>query len=937
MYYKLAYCGLFFLASSLNSLAQPAFSVADTGLVIDAGTMGKFTIEPPALNVEKGEEKPVFTRKDAASATVEYASGAKLQYNVKPAQASIQFSNVPAKAKSFKFAMLVPMAFAQGGQYAFDSAPLKPLPFEKGGQFVQHGNATSFTVVDPTGQGFTIVTPGGYQGLQDNRTFGWAVFGYQYQFDLHGKTEGYINLSLKALGTIAEPVAAKPAEPKKLIADRFGQSYRKDYPEKVRSEEELKADGQKHLAEIAAYKPDSRLDTYGGLAGSGEKYSLKKTGYFHLEKVGDRDVLVSPEGNLFFQLGMCGIARTDDDTTVKGREQIYEWLPPGGASEFSTAWRDGRPEGGVMSFYIANLIRKFGKPYNFEEWTGQVVQRLRSWGFNSAGAFGKYTDTMRAMNFPYVGFLPLGKGEGVETLPDKLGAGDLMDPFVPGTEEALERKFAKGVAAKANDPLLIGYFLGNEQHFETLPKLIPTYKASKVAAKGRLVQMLQEKYGTIEKFNAAWNPSIPFASFDDIKEAPLFVRTDAGNADMLAFYELYLESYYSMVRRVFKKHDPNHLLIGSRWTPGTANNKQAVQIGSKYLDVVSINYYGYTIEHSFLKKVHEWSKGRPMIFSEWYYATTNRGLGALVEVKDDKERGMAYRNYVEQAAALPFVVGIQWFIYTDQALTGRFFQGFHGEGNNTGFVDVTDRPYRELVEAAKTTNTRVYDVMMGDEKAFAFDDPRFDGKSKRNSNKTIQVSKALPNMKLNGTTTNWPGTPAEPIESSRLVLGPPNPNLRGDYRLCWDENFLYFHIQVKDPTPMQNKKSPASFWAADCVELFIGAGELDQGGNMIFSDRQILIGAGEKPAIHIADRPDEAASCQVIGTKEVSGDGYVLQVAIPWKVLGVKPEAGKELLFDVAIDNSDDGEFRKQQLAWNGSSQNSSDRGSWGRARITDQ
>jgi len=38
----------------------------------------------------------------------------------------------------------------------------------------------------------------------------------------------------------------------------------------------------------------------------------------------------------------------------------------------------------------------------------------------------------------------------------------------------------------------------------------------------------------------------------------------------------------------------------------------------------------------------------------------------------------------------------------------------------------------------------------------------------------------------------------------------------------------------------------------------------------------------------------------------------------------------------VMVDNSDDGEVRLQQLAWNGSSQNSSERGSWGRARITD-
>jgi hypothetical protein len=521
-------------------------------------------------------------------------------------------------------------------------------------------------------------------------------------------------------------------------------------------------------------------------------------------------------------------------------------------------------------------------------------------------------------------------------LPDRIGAAELLDPFVPGTEAALEKKFAVSVAAKANDPLLIGYFLGNEQHFEILPKLIPTYKASRVAAKGRLVGMLKEKYRDIGKFNEAWKPAVPFTDFAALGEAPLFVRTDAGNADMQEFFQLYLETYYSMVRRVFKKFDANHLLIGSRLTPGTANNKAAVEIGGKYLDVMSINYYGFAMEEGFLKKAHEWSGGRPVILSEWHYASTDHGLSSHMEVRDDKERGMAFRNYVEQAAAMPFIVGTQWFIYTDQALTGRFFEGFHGEGNNTGLVDVADRPYTELVEAAKLTHSRVYDVMLGKEKAFAFNDPRFDGSGRRSTGKTARIPKALPGMKLDGTTSNWPGSPAEQIESGRNVMGPPNPDLRAEFRPCWDETNLYLHVQVTDKSPLKNNHKGDSLWAADAVELFVGAGELDNGGNMIFSDRHILLGASDSPSVHILDHAEDSAKCRVLAVKDVSGDGYVLQVAIPWEVLGVEPKPGTDMKFDVMVDNSDDGDARLQQLAWNGSAQNSSDRGSWGRARITD-
>jgi len=920
---------LFFLPATAL-MAGPSFSLSEKGPVIEAGSMGRFVMEPPPFSGKSGSERPVFSLKDTNTGIAKYPSGLELAYTVSSGQLKLHYSGAPAGGKGFKFQTMLPVRLNQGGTFAFDTNPAIPFPAEKGGQFVGKGNAMNLTVTDPLGEGFTLATPGGYHEMQDNRVFNWQAFGHHYYFDVFGKSEGDFAFVVKPAGS---GVTAAPSAGKFLV-DRFGQSARKDFPGKVTAEKELAADGA--AQEAAKGAPAPNLDQYGGLAASGKEFGFKSTGFFHVESLKDRKVLVDPEGNLFFQLGVCGIASTDDFTTVKGRENVYEWLPDKGDETYRSAWRDQRPDYGIFSFYIANWIRKFGRPFTLEEWTAQVVPRLRSWGFNSAGAFSLNTGAMKAANFPNVSFLPLGKGDGTEVLPDKIGAAELLDPFVPGTEEALNRRFEQKIAPRANDPLLIGYFLGNEQHFEILPKLIPTYKASKVAAKGRLVSLLEDKYKDVAKFNAAWQPATPFTSFEDLKEQPLFVKTEAAAADVKEFYLLYLETYYSMVERVFRKHDPNHLLIGSRWTPNTANNQEVVEIGSKHLDVISINYYTDAIEEAFLKQVNQWSGGKPMIFSEWYFSTTGRGLGAGRQVKTEKERGDAYRNYVEQAAAFPSVVGSQWFIYTDQAITGRFFEGFHGEGNNTGLVDVTDRPYPELVEAAKTTHARIYDVLLGRQAAFAIDDPRFNGKGNRNSNRTVQIPRALPGMKLDGTTSNWPGRPAEPLDSSRAMQGLANPKLSGSFRLCWDDANLYFHIQVKDPTPLKTNKEGDKLWAADAIELFLGARELTKGGGLLFSDRQILIGAATEKKMHIVDHPDDAAACQVIVVKDVTGDGYVLQAALPWKSLGIEPKAGEEMLFDVAIDNSDDGDTRVQQLVWNGSAKNSGDRGSWGRARLSD-
>ena len=70
---------------------------------------------------------------------------------------------------------------------------------------------------------------------------------------------------------------------------------------------------------------------------------------------------------------------------------------------------------------------------------------------------------------------------------------------------------------------------------------------------------------------------------------------------------------------------------------------------------------------------------------------------------------MAYRYYVEQAAAHPAFIGASWFQWIDQPATGRG----DGENYNIGFIDVTDRPYAEMVDAMKATHRRLFAVHAG--------------------------------------------------------------------------------------------------------------------------------------------------------------------------------------------------------------------------------
>ena len=78
-------------------------------------------------------------------------------------------------------------------------------------------------------------------------------------------------------------------------------------------------------------------------------------------------------------------------------------------------------------------------------------------------------------------------------------------------------------------------------------------------------------------------------------------------------------------------------------------------------------------------------------------------------MRDQQQRGVAYRYYVEQAFSMPELIGTHYFQWADQPCTGRY----DGEAGNIGLVDVTDRPYPLMLEALQKTHGRLHDVHAG--------------------------------------------------------------------------------------------------------------------------------------------------------------------------------------------------------------------------------
>ena len=170
------------------------------------------------------------------------------------------------------------------------------------------------------------------------------------------------------------------------VLDQYGQKTSVNWPGKVTSDAQLRGDVAADQAYYGSLRPPNR-DLYGGDNDTQHTMKLSKTGYFHVETVKGRSVLVDPRGNQFFSLGVNSFGSVGDTyTQVTGRENQFAWLPgKDDTGPFADGWRAS--DKADYSFYLSNLVRKYGQSFDEKAWYAQQVSRVTKWGFNTAGGF----------------------------------------------------------------------------------------------------------------------------------------------------------------------------------------------------------------------------------------------------------------------------------------------------------------------------------------------------------------------------------------------------------------------------------------------------------------------------------------------------------------------------------------------------------------------
>jgi len=736
-----------------------------------------------------------------------------------------------------------------------------------------------------------------------------------------------MSLTLSLLG-VGEPANAADGP----VVDQYGQKIGVDWPGKVTSDAQLRADVAADKAYYGSLRPPKR-DLYGGDIGTRQTMKLRKTGYFHVQTVNGRSVLVDPLGNQFFSLGLNSFGSVGDTyTQVTGREDQFAWLPDrDDTGPFADGWRAS--DKADYSFYVSNLVRKYGHRFDQLAWYDQQVDRVTRWGFNTAGGFSNLVPG--GAKIPYVAHLDSSPGY-------RIGNSSIPDIYHDGYASELDTNFAAEIQRYRDDPYLIGYMFFNEINWPALRLQLTASNGAQVASKRVLVRQLQDTYGTIDAFNRAWN--LNATSFDQLVTMSFSPTTDAAVADLDTFTAKFLDDFYRLYATTIRAHDDRHMVIGDRWLANVVNDDkmrgQLATAAGRHLDALTYNYYSWDLDLNRITDIYTKSGRTPVIITEFHYGDPTHGLTFGVRMaKDATDKGKLYRNYVEKAAASGMVIGAHWFEFLDQAATGRWFQGPNGEAGAIGLIDVTDRPYKDMLTSVMQANYSVYNLMDGKRPPYEY--PFTPAQADRQSNKTTEIPHATTPPVIDGELdASWPAGPTLALGAADLVLGIPEDGVGAEMRLAWDAGNLYVHARVNDPTPMRNAFHGFDIWNGDAIEIFVGPENVDQGGGIQLKDSQIIISAQPLDADGTAEshwynnKPSQPPVPAVVKPAE---GGYTVEAAIPLAELNIDSVTPpRPLRFDIGFDDGN-GNQRQRQYLWNGVDGNSANREKWGRATLVEE
>jgi hypothetical protein len=287
--------------------------------------------------------------------------------------------------------------------------------------------------------------------------------------------------------------------------------------------------------------------------------------------------------------------------------------------------------------------------------------------------------------------------------------------YHPGFAVAVEDAVRDQVTPLQTSKTLVGYFTDNEldwsddtagpaAYFDGLAPSDPNRR--------KVVEAMQRVWPTIDAFNADWKTTL--GTWDDLDAWTYLPHPEGAYEKLyLDFVEQLSRDYFELTSRLVRQYAPNHLVLGVRYKGYIIPEVVRGQAGQT--DAVSINYYvgDARLDRQLFESLHRDSGGQPVMIGEYsFHALDGRSgnrntFGFVAQVPDQQARADGYKLMTERLAAVPYIVGADWFQWNDEPPSGRTSDG---EDVNFGVVDVDDHEYEGLVEAVRATTPGLNDL-----------------------------------------------------------------------------------------------------------------------------------------------------------------------------------------------------------------------------------
>jgi uncharacterized protein (TIGR03437 family) len=483
--------------------------------------------------------------------------------------------------------------------------------------------------------------------------------------------------------------------------DAYGQNEFTTWPAKVATDADLQSAIPEEQTWLANNGPLGGLDIYGGSLLAG--WTDKATGYYHTAFHNNRWFLISPLGNPLFYIGLDTLG-VHASTPITGRASMFANLPPA-TGTFAPAYSQQNIPGvsqpvTYFDYAASNLIRKYGSSWQAAH-AALLAQRLASWVF--AGS-GKWTSVQPGLALnPVLAHSAVGN-----VVPG--GHPDVWDPTIL---KQLTATLTSQIGSDATNPYIVGWSVGNEANEIIVASEVTGILAlgAGVPAKKALVdQALSAIYsGSVSALAAAWK--ITVTTVADVYAS----NPSPPSQDVEALRQFYEAAWYSTLYKTVLAIDPQHLYLGS-WTQPKEHPTEW-HLMSANCDVIGFDFYNQTFLDPNVQALIQNTK-KPVLVGEFSYPADYggmRGFGALAKdlTLTDSQSGDMYAQWLHDAAANPYVVGVEWFEYIDQSLAGNNNNNQDpsaspnlvlGQNQAFGMVDVANRPKYDLVNKVRAAN-----------------------------------------------------------------------------------------------------------------------------------------------------------------------------------------------------------------------------------------